>query len=55
MQPEPEQFANRLVSGMSEAIVYADADGTIRIWNAGAARLFGFSEAEAVGAAGAAV
>ena len=50
MQPDPDQFASRLVAGMSEAIVYADASGTIRMWNRGAARLFGFTEVEAIGA-----
>jgi len=42
-------FAARLVSGMSDAIVYADAEGVIRVWNRGATRVFGFAEAEAVG------
>src|SRR5258708_33659184 len=50
MQPDPTQFATSLVGGMSEAIVYADASGLIRIWNDGATRMFGFSEAEALGA-----
>jgi PAS domain S-box-containing protein len=49
MQFGPEHFAERLVAGMSEAIVFADAEGVIRLWNRGAARIFGFSEAEAVG------
>ena len=30
-------------------IVYADAEGVIRVWNRGATRVFGFAEAEAVG------
>jgi PAS domain S-box-containing protein len=34
---------------MSDALVYADADGAIRVWNRGAVRIFGFTEAEAVG------
>jgi len=34
---------------MSDAIVYADAEGLIRVWNPGATRVFGFAEAEAVG------
>jgi PAS domain S-box-containing protein len=42
-------FADRLVSGMSDAIVYADAEGAIRLWNRGATRIFGFTEAEALG------
>lgn len=45
----PADFAERLVSGMSDAIVYADAEGVIWAWNRGATRIFGFAEAEAVG------
>ena len=49
MRPDLEHFADRLVAGMSDAIVYADADGTIRLWNRGATRIFGFAESEALG------
>jgi PAS domain S-box-containing protein len=49
MQFGLEHFADRLIAGMSEAIVYADTEGVIRLWNRGAARIFGFTEAEAVG------
>jgi PAS domain S-box-containing protein len=49
MEPYPADFAERLVSGMSDAIVYADAEGVIRIWNRAASRIFGFPEAEALG------
>src|SRR5690349_24657633 len=49
MEFDPKQFAERLVSGMPDAIVYADAEGTIRFWNRGATRIFGFDEAEAIG------
>jgi PAS domain S-box-containing protein len=49
MQPDLEHFSERLVAGMSEAIIYADADGAIRFWNRGAARVFGFTEIEALG------
>jgi PAS domain S-box-containing protein len=34
---------------MPDAIVYADEAGIIRAWNAGAVRMFGFSESEALG------
>jgi PAS domain S-box-containing protein len=34
---------------MPDALVYADAAGLILVWNAGAVRLFGFSESEALG------
>jgi PAS domain S-box-containing protein len=30
-------------------VIYADGRGTIRFWNVGAERIFGFSEAEAIG------
>ena len=49
MELDPAQFADRLVSGMPDAIIYADADGMIRRWNRGATRIFGFTEAEALG------
>ena len=49
MEIDPAQFADRLVSGISDAVVYADAEGVIRRWNRGASRIFGFAEAEAPG------
>ena len=49
MELDPTQFADRLVSGMSDAIIYADAEGVIRRWNQGAVRIFGFAEVEALG------
>jgi PAS domain S-box-containing protein len=38
-----------LVRQAADAIVYADAGGAIRFWNEAAARIFGFTEAEAIG------
>jgi PAS domain S-box-containing protein len=38
-----------IVRAAADAIVYADADGVIRFWNAGAERIFGYAEAEALG------
>ena len=49
MELDLAHFADRLVSGMSDAIVYADAEGVIRLWNRGATRIFGFAEGEALG------
>ena len=46
---DPDLFASALVAGMSDALVYTDAEGIIRVWNRGAVRIFGFSEADAVG------
>ncbi|HEX5326966.1 MAG TPA: PAS domain S-box protein [Acetobacteraceae bacterium] len=42
-------FAERLVAEMPDAVIYADADGIIRIWNRGAERIFGHAAAEAIG------
>ena len=39
----------QLVSSIGDAVVVADAKGVIVLWNAGAERMFGHSEAEALG------
>ena len=39
----------RIVEQIADAVIYADLTGTIRRWNQGAAALFGYSAAEAVG------
>jgi PAS domain S-box-containing protein len=49
MNLDPKHFAERLVSAMPDAVVYADSEGVIRFWNGGATRIFGFAEAEAIG------
>jgi PAS domain S-box-containing protein len=46
----PEDFAARLIEGAADGIVYADAAGAIRFWNAGATRIFGYGAGEALGA-----
>src|SRR5215469_2960760 len=46
---EFESFSDTLVRSAPDAIIFADAQGVIRFWNGGAARIFGFAEAEAVG------
>lgn len=38
-----------ILENAPDAILFADREGLIRIWNAGAVALFGFSEAEALG------
>ena len=45
MSFDADQFAR----DAADAIVYADAAGVIRFWNAGAARIFGFDAADAIG------
>jgi len=49
MKFDVQQFATALLRDMSDAVVYADSKGVIGFWNAGAARIFGFAEAEALG------
>lgn len=44
-----ERFCRTLVNEMPDAVIYADGDGVIRFWNAGAGRIFGFTAAEALG------
>jgi len=39
----------QLVAAIGDAVVVADAKGVIVLWNAGAERMFGHSEAEALG------
>ncbi|MBV9151229.1 MAG: PAS domain-containing protein [Alphaproteobacteria bacterium] len=45
----PNDFAAHIVAGCPDAIIYADAAGKIRFWNAAATRIFGFDRAEALG------
>ena len=46
----PAGFDERLVADCPDAVIYADAAGYIRYWNAAATRIFGFGEGEAIGA-----
>jgi len=48
MTPDDRTLA-RLVDAMADAVIVADADGTIVYWNAAAERVFGWPAAEAVG------
>jgi PAS domain S-box-containing protein len=47
--PAPEWIEHEIVAGSPDAILYAERDGVIRYWNAGAERIFGFTPAEALG------
>ncbi len=42
------EFYYSLAQDASDAIIYADVGGTIRFWNRGAERIFGFSEEDAL-------
>lgn len=46
--PTPELYEG-IVRQSTEAIIFADPQGLIRIWSQGAEALFGFSAAEALG------
>jgi PAS domain S-box-containing protein len=43
------RFSERFVRDAPDAIIYADEQGLIQFWNRSAERIFGFSEAEALG------
>jgi PAS domain S-box-containing protein len=49
VNPAIDRFYRRLVRDAPDAIIYADSQGVIAFWNRGAERIFGFSEAEAIG------
>jgi PAS domain S-box-containing protein len=42
-------IGERLVDNAADAIIYADRDGVIRVWNAGAERIFGYAADQAIG------
>lgn len=41
--------AAAILEQMADAVVFADVEGRIRLWNSAAERLFGFAEADALG------
>ena len=43
------ELCRKIVEAASEAVIFADREGRIRLWNRGAQLVFGFSAAEAVG------
>ena len=44
-----DQVYRQVIEGSPEAIILGDAKGIIRLWNAGAEAIFGFTAEEAVG------
>ncbi len=44
-----EWLGARLVADSRDAIIFADPEGVIRLWNTGAAELFGYQPCEALG------
>ncbi len=50
MTREQDQgLAQAILDQAADGIIFADTDGVIRIWNAAAVRIFGFTAEEAVG------
>jgi PAS domain S-box-containing protein len=45
----PGGLIERLATDSPDAVIFADAAGMIRFWNASATRIFGFEAAEALG------
>ena len=46
----PPRLGDTILNTTSDAILATDRDGVIRFWNRGAARIFGFTAEEAIGA-----
>src|SRR5689334_2190644 len=44
-----EALAQAILAQAADAVIFADPDGVIRIWNAAAVRIFGFAAEEALG------
>jgi PAS domain S-box-containing protein len=45
----PEWLCQRIVEGSQVAIIFADLEGRIRLWNSGAEIMFGYGAEEALG------
>ena len=46
---DQDWLCRRLVEDSPDAIIFADREGRIRLWNRGAEAMFGFPAAEALG------
>ena len=50
METSSREWLNQqIIEGAQDAIVFADQDGIIRLWNSGAETIFGYSAEEALG------
>lgn len=47
--PDTAWLALQVIETTPDAVIVADAEGLVRLWNAGAARIFGYSAREALG------
>ena len=48
-KPGHEWICKSIVDNAPDAVVFADSDGIIRLWNSGAEAIFGYSAQEALG------
>ena len=46
----PPDLADLVLAQTVDAVIYADAEGVIRLWNGAAEKVFGFSSQDAIGA-----
>lgn len=44
-----EWLYKQIVTNAQDAIIFADRDGTVRLWNSGAEAMFGYKAEEALG------
>jgi PAS domain S-box-containing protein len=44
-----EWLCRQIVDNTGDAVIFGDAEGKVRLWNAGAEQIFGFSAGEIVG------
>lgn len=47
--PDHERLCRSIVENAPDAMVFADRDGIIRLWNSGAEAMFGYTAEEALG------
>ena len=52
MAPDPieEALCTQVVASLADALIFADVEGVMRIWNPAATKLFGFDAEAAIGA-----
>lgn len=46
---DPSWLCERIVDASGDAVVFADRDGVVRLWNRGAEEIFGYAASEAIG------
>jgi PAS domain S-box-containing protein len=44
-----EELCQKIIEGSQEAVIFADREGIIQLWNAGAEGIFGYRADEAIG------